>query len=46
MVRVDMEGRDPFQWRDKGKRKKDWASIGLYLVKTKTSDQDGERSNL
>ena len=29
------EGRDPLLWRDKGKRKRGWGSIGLYLDKRK-----------
>ena len=40
-----MEGRD-LLWRGKGKRKKWYRSIGLYLDKRKTSDRDRERSNL
>ena len=41
-----MDGRDPLQQRDKGKRKRGWGSVGLYLDKRKTMDWDKERSNL
>ena len=35
-----MEGRDPLLRRDKGKRKRGWGSVGLYLDKRKTTDLD------
>ena len=40
------EGRDPLLQKDKGKRKRGWGNVGLYLDKRKTTDWDGEISNL
>ena len=40
------EGRDPLLQEDKGKRKRGWGSVGLYLDKRKTTDWDEEIPNL
>ena len=46
MGHIGTDGRDSLLQRDKGKRKRGWGSVGLYLDKRKTTDQDGERSDL
>ena len=43
---ISMEGRDPFLQRGKGKRKRGWGSVGLYLGEREMMEQDRERSNL
>ena len=40
MGHIGMEGRDPFLWRDKGKRKSDWGGVGMHLDKRKYWDWD------
>ena len=35
MGHIGTEGKDPLLWRDKGKRKSSWGSVGLYLDKRK-----------
>ena len=36
---------DPLLWRDKGKRKRVWGSIELYLDKRETSDGEKDPSS-